>query len=71
MTTKQIIIALSITWGLSLIGIVSGIFMITMSTVPEMEQTFNIIGVVFLTVGAMFFGYFGSCADRELYSTQA
>lgn len=71
MTIKQIIIALSITWFLSLVGIVSGIVMITMSTVPAMEPTFNIIGAMFLTVGAVFFGYFGACADRELRAAQA
>ena len=70
MTIKQIIAALSITWFLSLVGIVSGIAMITMSTVPAMEQTFNILGVVFLTVGAVFFGYFGACADKELRASQ-
>lgn len=71
MTVKQIITALSITWFLSLVGIVSGIAMITISTTPAMEQTFNIIGAVFLTVGAVFFGYFGACADKEFRAAQA
>lgn len=65
MSNKQIIKALSITWALCLIGIISGILMINTPMNSGMDTTFNIIGTAFLVVGAVFFGYFGSLATQQ------